>query len=754
MRIDSPLMTNAIATGSFSGSFVGAFEGDITADSVAYDNITGKPTLVSGSAQVVALVEAGTDSNTFTDADHTKLNGIEASADVTDTTNVTAAGALMDSELTSITDVKALDQSVVSGASPTFGTANFTDATNKRLMTDAQETKLDSVETNADVTDATNVTAAGALMDSELAEIATVKALTAAGISGSLSAAALVALGANLISGSASDVRTFLNVEDGATGDQSNAEIRTAVEAATDSNVFTDADHTKLNGIEASADVTDTSNVTSAGALMDSEVTALALIKGLTAAQISGSGDVRFEALNAATSSYALKSGASIVSASVLSSPSQGTIRLATNGVNTDVDSGLQSGDSPTFSGLTISNNVTVNGNLSVLGDATELQVSNLRIEDKLIEVASGSADSAAADGAGLSIDGADKALTWNHANTRFNFDAALNVAGNITTSGTVDGRDVASDGTKLDGIESSATADQTAAEIRTLVESATDSNVFTDADHTKLNGIEASADVTDATNVKASLPSGVISSSAQITGVVITADSANTSRRMVFTESDDSTDTNAQLFKDSAANFFYNPSTNTLSVPNIAASGNVDGRDVSADGTKLDGIEASADVTDTTNVTAAGALMDSELTDLAAVKAINQSLVTTADVRFDSIGVNTAAPGTSGVIRAANDIVAFYSSDERLKENISNIPNALEKVESLRGVEFDWNDNQEVYEGHDIGVIAQDVEKVLPEIVENRDNGYKAVKYEKLTAVLIEAVKELSARVKELENK
>ena len=52
MRIDSPLMTNAIATGSFSGSFVGAFEGDITADSVAYDNITGKPTLISSSAQI------------------------------------------------------------------------------------------------------------------------------------------------------------------------------------------------------------------------------------------------------------------------------------------------------------------------------------------------------------------------------------------------------------------------------------------------------------------------------------------------------------------------------------------------------------------------------------------------------------------------------------------------------------------------------------------------------------------------------
>ena len=77
-----------------------------------------------------------------------------------------------------------------------------------------------------------------------------------------------------------------------------------------------------------------------------------------------------------------------------------------------------------------------------------------------------------------------------------------LTVGGNIAVTGTVDGRDVATDGTKLDGVEASATADQTASEIRTLVESASDSNVFTDADHTKLNAIEASADVTDATNV------------------------------------------------------------------------------------------------------------------------------------------------------------------------------------------------------------------------------------------------------------
>jgi len=77
---------------------------------------------------------------------------------------------------------------------------------------------------------------------------------------------------------------------------------------------------------------------------------------------------------------------------------------------------------------------------------------------------------------------------------TNVDANAGLDVTGNITVSGTVDGRDVATDGTKLDGIESGAKDDQTAAEIRTLVESASDSNVFTDADHTKLNGIASSA--------------------------------------------------------------------------------------------------------------------------------------------------------------------------------------------------------------------------------------------------------------------
>ena len=91
---------------------------------------------------------------------------------------------------------------------------------------------------------------------------------------------------------------------------------------------------------------------------------------------------------------------------------------------------------------------------------------------------------------------GGNAAITFANAN--------VTMGGNISIAGTVDGRDVSTDGTKLDGIEDNATADQTDAEIRAAVEAATNSNVFTDADHSKLNGIEASADVTDTANVTA----------------------------------------------------------------------------------------------------------------------------------------------------------------------------------------------------------------------------------------------------------
>ena len=106
---------------------------------------------------------------------------------------------------------------------------------------------------------------------------------------------------------------------------------------------------------------------------------------------------------------------------------------------------------------------------------------------------------------------------------------------------------------------------------------------------------------------------------------------------------------------------------TNITVAGNILVGGTVDGRDVAADGTKLDGIEASADVTDTTNVTAAGALMDSELTALASVKAINQGLATTDNVQFANVTATGNVNITGDLTVSGDDIIMGTNTADAL---------------------------------------------------------------------------------------
>jgi hypothetical protein len=121
------------------------------------------------------------------------------------------------------------------------------------------------------------------------------------------------------------------------------------------------------------------------------------------------------------------------------------------------------------------------------------------------------------------------------------------------------------------------------------------------------------------------------------------------------------------------------------------------------------------------------------------------------------SLGVGVAPNATDGRIDASNDIVAFQTSDRRLKKNITPITNALEKVKSLTGVMFDWKEETKSvhgYEGHDVGIIAQDVQAVLPEAVRTNDTGYLSVRYEKMIALLIEGMKEQQLQIDELKSK
>ena len=149
----------------------------------------------------------------------------------------------------------------------------------------------------------------------------------------------------------------------------------------------------------------------------------------------------------------------------------------------------------------------------------------------------------------------------------------------------------------------------------------------------------------------------------------------------------------------------------------------------------------------------------------------IGQAVATSSDVRFDSFGVGTNASGTTGEIRATNNITAYYS-DERLKDFKGKIPNALEKINALNGYYFTSNSVAKEFgfdiEDLQIGVSAQEVESVLPEIVtaapfdigQNEDGteysisgeDYKTVYYDKLVPLLIEAIKDLNEKVTKLE--
>ena len=127
------------------------------------------------------------------------------------------------------------------------------------------------------------------------------------------------------------------------------------------------------------------------------------------------------------------------------------------------------------------------------------------------------------------------------------------------------------------------------------------------------------------------------------------------------------------------------------------------------------------------------------------------------------SLGVGTPASGTTGEIRATNNITAYYSSDIRFKENIFPIANAINKVDYIGGKTFDWTDDYIKDHGgedgyfvrkHDFGVIAQDVLAVFPQAVRQRKDGTLAVDYEKLSALAFQSIVELHQMVKALDQR
>jgi len=237
----------------------------------------------------------------------------------------------------------------------------------------------------------------------------------------------------------ASDGSKLDSIEHGATGDQDHSEIRALIEVGVDTNVFTDADHTKLDGIEANATADQTA----------SEIRAL--VESATDSNVFTDADH--------TKLNAIESGATA-----------DQTKADIDALNIDADT-LDGQHGSYYTGY------------------TDTAVANL------VDSAPGTLDTLNELAVALGDDPNFATTVTNSIATKLPLDGGT-MTGAITfvAGQTFDGRDVSVDGTKLDGIEAGATGDQTASEIRSLVEAATDSNVFTDADHSKLNAIEANA--------------------------------------------------------------------------------------------------------------------------------------------------------------------------------------------------------------------------------------------------------------------
>jgi hypothetical protein len=298
-----------------------------------------------------------------------------------------------------------------------------------------------------------------------------------------------------------------------------------------------------------------------------------------------------------------------VISGSTFSSPSQGTLRATINGVDSDVDLGLQSGDNVTFTDGNFTGNVVITGNLDVLGDSVEIQTSDLRIEDKLITVASGSTTSVAADGAGLEIDGADKSMKWNHSTQQFVFDAKVSssvgfkgeggeLTGIDTDQVTEAGNLYYTDGRVKTKLNTEGVVSGSAQIDITQTTNYSSINQYTDSDNTShLNSLgvisgSSQIDLSQATGTAANATNATNATNAD--NIALTADSTNTNRYVPFTAT---TTGDGTLLTD--AGLLYNPSSNILTATTF--NGSLSGNATTAtNATNADNIALTSDSTNT----------------------------------------------------------------------------------------------------------------------------------------------------------
>ena len=436
-----------------------------------------------------------------------------------------------------------------------------------------------------------------------------------------------------------------------------------------------------------------------------------------------------------------------VISGSGFESNHQGSVTASINGNSTNVDLGLNISDSPTFNTLTLSN------------------------------VASGgSSDFDAL----FNVSGLLKKRTIGTA-------AFLNVSASIAddpnsipTTKAVNDALVAAGAGDITAVNSTTTISPSTTGLIHTEEGTSDSGAYGNTGNIVIAIATGSSHFVNAVQgISPSLPSGVVSGSSQINANTVTNFDTNVKAKLdeeeVFSGSLSSSDI-TEISNLTAVEGEQLENINSVTISNTQW-GYLGGMDQDVK-TTSDVTFASASLSNVVisgNLTVLGDAVELAVSELT----IEDKTITVASGSADSAaadgaGIIIAGAGESitwnhgssrfdlsddihvtGTIKSTDDIIAYASSDKELKNNIQPIQNSLEKINKISGNSFDWNeDKQDIYKGKDYGVIAQEIEEVLPELVITRENGYKAVKYDKLVSLLIEGIKDLSKQVEELKNK
>ena len=318
------------------------------------------------------------------------------------------------------------------------------------------------------------------------------------------------------------------------------------------------------------------------------------------------------------------------------------------------------------------------------------------------------------------------------------------NINGDLTVTGTVDGRDVATDGTKLDGIASGA-------EVNVQADYNATSGDAQILNKPSLATVATSGSYADLSN-KPTIPTNnnqLSNGSGYITSFTNTTYSAGTGLSLSGTTFNNTITNNNQLSNGAG---YVTTNTTYSAGTGLSLSGTTFNNTITNNNQLSNGNGYTTNTGTLTQVTSGGA------TTVSAGNGIGLN---------NGSGTITMSGSYSGSFSSTGNITA-YSSDERLKNFKGKIENALDKVERLSGYYYEWNDTaknidaEAFKEGLEVGVNAQEVEAIMPEVIatapiveiHNLDTDYKTVHYDKLVPLLIEAIKELKNKIEELKTK